>query len=121
MTSNLRITPSAGITALLRQAQITALEWVSGTDASAQTLELLAHEVRRVVVRQAMLGLWDDYIPPQDPADPQTSLERSRFGALKVDVVFGNTLVGEPPLKVEYDFSRTSLPMLVVKSQKKAA
>lgn len=102
------MTPTPGITALLRQAEKTALEKMSGqpvTTGPGGTLEQLGEIIHTIIMGQILAGLWDD----------QGVHEFHQMVNLRVAVVFGNPLVGEPPLKVEYDFARTTLPTLVVK------
>ncbi len=100
------MTPSPGVTSLLNQARASALEKCSGQPATLQSLAELSGTIRMIVLRQVYAGLWTEH----GVADP------AGLAGLRVAVTFGNVLVGEPPLRVDYDFSRTAMPLLVVRS-----
>ena len=95
----------AGITALLNEAKDRATERFLGQHVN---VERVADHIRLTVLVQAELGRWAEYgVRSQDD-----------LYNLRVRCVPGNTLVGEPPLKIEWDFSHTVLRLLVVESEK---
>lgn len=102
------MTPSPGITLLLREARAAALAAHAGRPASDDALAELAADVRREVLHQVDRGEWT----------PHGVLRIEAMLGLRVTVVPGRTLLGEPPLRIEFDFARTALPLLVVRSEK---
>lgn len=102
------MTPTPGITALLRHARLVALEEFSGQRATEEVRLAVAECIRTTILRQVIAGLWKEY----------AITDHRQLEHLRVSVQFGNTLIGEPPLKIEWDFSRTALPLLVVSNDK---
>ncbi len=100
------MTPSPGITALLRHARLVALEELSGQPATLGpdgTLALAAKLMRDVVIAQAAAGLWAEH----------GVTEPGHIHSVRVECVFGDVSRGEPPIKIEWDFSQTLLKNLV--------
>lgn len=100
------MTPTPGITALLRHARLIALEVHHGEPATLETLRKLGESIRNAVIGQAAAGLWKDF----------GVTDRAHISGLRVACVYGDVEAGEPPLKIEWDFSQTRLPNLVVES-----
>lgn len=74
--------------------------------ATEGALERLAELSRDYVRWQASYGLWE----------PLGLKDWRGLDALKVTYELGDVSAGEPPIKINYDFSKTALPTLVVKS-----
>jgi hypothetical protein len=68
----------------------------------------MAIEIRDTILRQVLAGLWSEF---------GVTDVNQMFG-LQVSVEHGNRLRGEPPLKINWDFSRTALALLVVDADK---
>lgn len=100
------MTPSPGITALLRHARLLALEEFSGQPSTFDVLKRVSEYIYLCVLRQVGAGLWKEYGVE----------DLKQMTPLRVRVEYGNQLLGESPLKIEWDFSRTALRMLVVES-----
>lgn len=101
------MTPSPGITSMLRIARNAALAAMSGRPATLGpdgTLAQLARVMRDVVLAQAAAGLWREHGIEQ-PDD---------VSGLRVECAFGDVSKGEAPIRTEWDFSRTKLQNLVV-------
>ena len=94
------------LTELLNQARAAAIKKYEGEPATPYTLSKLARAVHSAVLTQAALGQWR----PLGIVDPDDLLP------LEVTCSFGNVLVGEPAIKIEYDFKRTALPFAVVEN-----
>lgn len=104
------MTPSPFISQLLLTAERSALERFSGQPATLGpdgTIAQMAEEIRGTVVHQVWLGMWDEMLGP----NPTTHYDS--FDRLRVEIVLD--LAKEPPLQVEYDFSKTALMLLQVK------
>lgn len=97
------MTPTPGITALLRHARLTAIEQHSGEPASFYMLAQLAASIRDVVISQVLVGLWKDF----------GVTEREHIENLHVECVLR---VRAQKIDIEWDFSKTRLPNLVVES-----
>jgi len=102
------VTPTPGITALLRHARLIALEDLSGQAATSQNLQRASTIIRDTVLRQVLAGLWSEY----------GVTDVNQMLGLQVEVVIGARLRGESPLKINWDFSRTALALLVVDDQR---
>lgn len=98
--------PTPGITALLRHARLVAIECHSGEPATVTNLRRWGDSMRSAVIAQVFAGLWKEF----------GVTELAHISGLRVEVVLGNELSGEPPLKINWDFSRTKLPNLVVEN-----
>ncbi|MGN6110091.1 MAG: hypothetical protein ACTHU0_33605 [Kofleriaceae bacterium] len=98
--------PNASISALLASARAFGLERMAGLDASPENLEDLARSIYHCVLLQVFAGAWAEHGVRRRP----------QMVGLRVEVVLGNQLLGEPPLKIEFDFSKTALPLLVVET-----
>lgn len=98
--------PTPGITALLRHARLVAIECHSGEPATVTNLRRWGNSMRNAVVAQVLAGLWKEF----------GVTELAHISGLRVEVVLGNESAGEPPLKIEWDFSQTRLPNLVVET-----
>ena len=97
---------NASLTDLLNEAQAAAILAMNGAPAIPSELATLAAHVRGVILTQAALGRWS-HLRVHNPDD---------LVDLKVTASLGNRLVGEPPIKIEYDFSKTARPDIVVNS-----
>ncbi len=100
------MTPSATISQLLNHAQKVAIASLTGLPASKQNLQLLSDAVHSTIMNQVAAGLWEQ----------EGIKEAHQIAGLRVSCSFGNTLIGEPPIKVNYDFAYTSLKGVVVQS-----
>lgn len=96
-------------TALLNTAQNVAIQAMYGVPAIPVELYRLAARIKAAILTQVALGRWVKL----GVHDPDDLLE------LGVTAVLGNTLVGEPPIKIEYDFKRTKKPYIVVETVKR--
>ena len=108
------MTPTPGITALLRHARQLALQELSGQPATLGadgTLAIAAGIMRDAVIAQAAAGLWVPY----------GVTEPDHIRGLVVTCAFGDVARGEPAIKIEWDFSRTRLAGLVVESTKEGS
>lgn len=96
------------LTEILNQARAAALKKLDGEPATPYTLSKLARAVHSAVLTQAALGQWRGFgiVDPDD------------LMPLEVTCSFGNVLVGEPIIKIDYDFKRTRLPFAVAESEK---
>lgn len=94
------------IDALLNQARLAAIASITGLPATEQNLGLLANAIYSMVMRQVKAGLWTKL----------GVIELGQLGGLRVSASFGNGLMGEPPIVVKYDFSKTALPSVVSSS-----
>ena len=94
------------LTALLNEARAVALKQCDGEPATPYTLSNFTRAVHSAVLTQAALGRWRE-LGIVDPDD---------LMPLEVTCSFGNVLVGEPPIKINYDFKRTALPYAVVEN-----
>lgn len=103
----MKINHSHTLTALLNEARAVALKQCDGEPATPYTLSKFARAVHSAILTQAALGRWRE-LGIVDPDD---------LMPLEVTCSFGNTLVGEPPIKIGYDFKRTTLPYAVVESE----
>ena len=92
------------ITDLLNEAQAAAIRAMHGAPATPEELAKLAARVKGIVLTQVALGRWASV----GVVDPDGMVD------LRVAAVLGNTLIGEPSIKVVYDFSRTSKPLIGV-------
>lgn len=91
---------------LLELARKYALNEIGPVVATPHNLDLLAQHARGAVLAQVRVGLWAKL----GVTDPE------QMAGLKVTAVLGQELFGEPPIKLEYDFTKTKLPMLTMKS-----
>jgi hypothetical protein len=111
-----RITHNVDATRLLNLAQQIAVGELTGErghiPATSEALVEFARLVRAAVLCQVELGLWRQFGVQTD--------EAAKLEPLVVRVDLGNPLLGEPPVKVVYDFKRTALPLLVVRTTKDA-
>lgn len=100
-------TPTEEISKLLAAARQQVLERFSGQPATlgpGGTLERASDVVYWTILGQVAAGMWRKY----GVADVDD------MRGLRVEVGLGNQLLGEPPLKIDYDFAKTALPLLVV-------
>ena len=98
-------TPTPAISELLMCAQEQALKTHGGgEEATPAALKHFASGVRFAVLQQVALGLWEQF----------GVVEYSHISGLRISARLGNTLIGEPPIVVEYDFMKTRLPALIV-------
>lgn len=102
---------SATVTDLLNAAQDVALRAMDGAPATPTTLLELAARIKGAILTAAALGEW----VPVGVRDPDDLMP------LVVTASYGNALKGEPPIKVDYDFTRTAKPLLQVESIKRKA
>jgi hypothetical protein len=97
-------------TRLLNIAQ-TAAVWElageGGINATPENLAELARLVRKALLLQVELGLWRAF--------GIGAGETAKIAPVVVTTRFGNKFT-EPPVVVDYDFSRTSVPLLRVRS-----
>jgi len=99
---NEKFTKHAELSDLLNAAQACAVAELKGEYATPQTLAKLATYTKFAIFEQVLLGQWH----PIGIADPDDLLE------LKVTTRLGKG--AEPPIVIEYDFSRTSKPYICV-------
>lgn len=97
---------------LLAQAQAAALAAISPEHAqlpaTPDNLKLLGDTILRAIHEQVRVGGWTDLGIAKD--------EFVKLEGLKVLARLGNPFKSESGVVVEYDFSKTSLPLLRVKS-----
>ena len=101
-----KVTRNATVSDLINEAQDIAIKAMSGEPVTRISLERLAARVKANILTAVALGRWRT-IGVVDPDD---------FLELGVEAVRGNALKGEPPIKISYDFSKTSKPLIVVDS-----
>lgn len=98
---------NAGVTALVNLARIRAAEELGVLEATRENLDKLATEVRRQIIMQAIAGMWTEF-----KVKTGDELEGLRVAARR-----GRRLMGEPPIVLEYDFKKTVLPTLIVRTE----
>lgn len=107
-----RLTHNVSISDLINLAQRVATEELIGdrgaVDATPANLAELARLVRLTLLGQVELGLWRTAGIESD--------EGAKLAPVVVRAELGRRLLGEAPIRITYDFSRTALPLLVVRS-----
>lgn len=93
-----------GITRLVNLAQISAVGQFAGQRPTPEVLASLAAVVRANILTQAAGGLWQAW----------NVLEATDLEPLVVRARLGNRLLGEPMIKLEYNWARTKLARLLV-------
>lgn len=107
----MKFSTSDEVTALLNAAQAAAIKAMDGAPVTPAALAQLAARVKAAILTAVAVGKWAG-IGVRDPDD---------FVDLKVEAALGNTLLGEPPIKVLYDFTQTAKPLLQVQSVRKTS
>lgn len=92
------------ISGLLSAAQRAAARELGQVPATQDNLDLLAAHVHKFVMLQVIAGAW---------AGASVTDVRDLMG-MRVTARLGRPLHSEPDVKVEYDFTRTRLPLLLV-------
>ena len=105
MTASFKTHPT--LTELLNAARDAAVKQCDGAPATPYTLSKFARAVHSAVLTQAALGQWRG-LGIVDPDD---------LMPLEVTCSFGSVLLGEPAIKIDYDFKRTRLPFAVAESE----
>lgn len=100
------MTATPSIDTLLASARWSALEAISGKPATLQNLKTFAHIVRNTILAQASMGMWKGH----------GISAMSQIAGLRVEATLGNPFTSECAIKLDYDFSKTALPLLVVKN-----
>jgi len=93
----------AALTTLLNEAQAAAIVDMHGVKAIPTELARLAARVKANILTQVALGKWVDL----GIVDPDALID------LGVTATLGRTWIGEPPIKIEYDWKRTARPDIV--------
>lgn len=98
-----RATLHAALTTLLNEAQVAAIADMHGAPAIPSELKKLAARVKSNILTQVALGRWAQL----GIVDPDGLVD------LGVEAVLGRVWLGEPPIKIEYDWKRTCRPDIV--------
>lgn len=94
----------APVSALLNEAIAGAATAMLGAEPTDENLAELASRVRSNIVAQVYFDRWSRYgLKLVDDVD-----------GLVVTAGLGNELIGEPPIKLAFNFTRTARPTLVV-------
>lgn len=91
---------------VLNEAQAAAIAEMHGVPAIPSELARLAIKVKSRILVQVALGQWAEF----GIVDPDDML------GLVVTAKLGRTALGEPPIKIEYDWTRTARPDIWSKS-----
>lgn len=100
------MTATPSIDTLLAAARVAALEAISGKPATLQNLATFGAIVRNTILAQTAIGMW--------AAHGITDL--SQMTGLQVEATLGNPFTSDCAIKLDYDFSKTALPLLTVKN-----
>ena len=91
---------------LLDMAKKAGVNAVEGKPATKANLDTLAYVARQTVIAQAACGMWRKWCIA-DPAE---------LGELRCTAEIVQDLTGGPPVRLRWDFSRTLLRYLEVRS-----
>ena len=88
---------------LMGLAKGAAVSIMEGKPATDETLAMLSKAVYTAVLLQVKAGMWAQL----------AVVEVGQMSGLRIMAEYGNRLLGEPPVVIRYDFSKTALPSIV--------
>lgn len=97
-------TDEVSITRLLIAARNYGIGRMQGLPATRHNMDSLASEVRGEVLRQAERGTWA----------PWGAVNRAAVEGLVITARHGRALFNEPPIVLDWDWSQTAIPSLLV-------